>query len=147
MVNGALGADWWAGLCQELGLPAEGQGEVTLELTIKRPLIRVQGTITTQLTRECVRTLETFPHPQTITVDETLSLKPLNEEADCIELEGDALDMGDYIRQQIILGLDPYPLKDGGERGGLVVDDGQSEVVAAEKNPFAVLKQLKSSAN
>ena len=59
------------------------------------------------------------------------------EEEDTPEpVEGEALDLGEALVQQLALALDPYPRKPGAE---LEWREGGEE----ETNPFAVLKQLK----
>lgn len=145
-VEGDMGANWWADLCKELGLPVAGTGRVDLYFDVKAPLIMVSGTIQTELERECVRTLEAFVEKRSFSIDEVLAFgdAPVEMEDEVLPLEEDTLDVGEYIRQHIIANLEPYPIKDGGPRGGIILSDGLDEGTLNEKNPFAVLKQLKS---
>lgn len=146
-VEGPLTEAWWADLCKQLGLPPVGEGHVRLDFEFRPPLVMVRGSLDTAFERECVRSLEPFMQSTTMMVDEVLAIGALADDEQAqhiIPLEADVLDVGDFIRQQITIGLDPYPVKGAGPRGGILVSDGLDEMVAEEKNPFSVLKKLKS---
>ena len=140
-IQGDVSSPWWQALCQELGFPPEGGGSVDLVLDISFPRFRVYGTLKMAMKRQCVRSLDTFLHKTTTHIDEHLTLKKDTGDGGEIYHEGDILDMGEYLRQQFILAVDPHPIKDDGQRGGVVLSDGLEDSQNQEKeNPFAILK-------
>ena len=121
----------------------------------------VEGTIRATATQACIVTLE----PVDETIDEEFVVifaerareaqehePPENEFAaprELVEpLEGDSIDLGELLAQQLSLALNPYPRAEGAElpeeerRAGETQDEQGSDESA---NPFAVLKQLKSN--
>ena len=140
-IKGRPTNQWWKALCQEVGVPEGGQGEVDLTLEISLPRFRVSGDINSTMKRQCVRSLEMFEHEASTHIDEHLTLQEDTDDGGEIYHEGETLDMGEYLRQQFVLAMDPHPIKGGGERGGVVLSDGLDEEIEAESNnPFAVLK-------
>jgi uncharacterized metal-binding protein YceD (DUF177 family) len=152
-IQGAATAQSWEKVCQTLGVPAKGGAKAEVYLDVAGPVIRARGSMEIELEQVCVRTLEPFMLGQHITFSETLTRGTRTRKAeeadddDTFVIEGDTFDVGDFLTQHIVLNLDPHPIKDPssrGVRGGLVLSDGLDEVVKQEKNPFSVLKQLKS---
>lgn len=150
-IEGEASAENWQKVCETAAVPNKGSGKATLKLDIAGPVIRVTGTIDVTIEQECVRTLEAFMSEQHFDVTETLARKTpkdqIDKDSDAFVIEGDAFDVGDFLTQHIILNLDPYPIKDPKGRtlrGGVMVSDGLDETIKEEKNPFSVLKQLKS---
>ena len=162
-VKGKMSQEWWQALCQELGFPVptnpeagpeEGSGTVDLTLELSLPRFRIYGTLDMTLTRQCVRSLEFFEHKTTTYIDEFLTLSPTddapqndfeNDSGQEIYHGHDVLDMGEYLRQQFILAVDPYPIAGDGIRGGVVLSDGLDETLEDdEENPFAILKNMGS---
>lgn len=141
-IKGQMSRKWWQAFCQELGLPEEGEGHVDLILEISLPRFRVFGDLTMTLKRQCVRSLEMFDHTTTTDIDEHLTLQQDTDDGCEIYHGHDTLDMGEYLRQQFILAVDPHPIRDSGERGGVVLSDGLDESAETQpENPFAVLKE------
>lgn len=145
LVEGALEQTWWNTLCLELGLAPKGAGHVKLKLDVSQPMMHITGTISTTFERECVRTLELFEDTQTTAVDEHLTWQKDMADETTLYHEDATLDMGDFIRQQIVLSFDLHPVKDRSHRGGVILSDGFEAVHQEANNPFAVLKQLKKS--
>lgn len=142
-ISGNVAESWWAELCQQVGLQAAGGCKATLQVQITRPVIEITGTIDATFARSDVRTLESFTQEQRITVKEVMAM-PGHEIEGALPLEGEMLDIGEFIREQIMLNFDEHPLKNPNSRGTFVVSDGLDEERKEEKNPFSVLKHLKS---
>lgn len=123
--------------------------------------IVVEGRIKAAATQACIVTLE----PVDETIDEEFVViyaerpgaaqehePPENEFAaprELVEpLEGDSIDLGELLAQQLSLALNPYPRAEDAE----LPEEGQSVGGTREEkdsddsaNPFAVLKRLKSN--
>ncbi|MBI1362798.1 MAG: hypothetical protein GC134_02345 [Proteobacteria bacterium] len=141
----------WARVCDTLEVPHKGEGHAALSLEVAGPVLRINGDLRVVLEQICVRTLEPFMSEQSFKVSETLTRATRQQKAEeddnAFMIEGDQFDVGDFLMQHVVLNLDPYPIKDPAERakrGGVLLSDGLDEVVREEKNPFSVLKQLKS---
>jgi uncharacterized metal-binding protein YceD (DUF177 family) len=122
-------------------------GDMSVTARAGGRLIEVEGELHARVTQQCVVTLE----PVENDIEERFLLRYTTdpgfaqsdeivvdvEEEDTPEpVEGEALDLGEALVQQLALALDPYPRKPGAE---LEWREGGEE----ETNPFAVLKQLK----
>ncbi len=142
-VSGTLAKEWWHSVCRELKVPEVGGGSVDLVLDVTPPVVRITGQIKTMFQRECVRSLEIFDDENNYTIDESLTWQEDGADERVLFHEGTDLDMGEYIRQQIILHFDLHPIKVDGERGGIIVSDGLDGIEDDIENPFAVLGQLK----
>ena len=142
-VQGELSDKYWANLCQELELENKGGGEASFTIDVSQPIVRITGEIKTTFERQCVRTLEMFMDSHTHKVDEHMTWKEEMAQEEVLYQEGVALDFGDFIHQQIMLGYDLHPVKDRSHRGGVILSDGYDEM--KEDNPFAVLQKLKKS--
>lgn len=93
------------------------KGAFALALTARG--VDVDATMDAAVTRECVASLEPFEEP----IFETFRLSFVREGAPPAEveideetpepLEGDAIDLGEILIQQLSLAMDPYPRKPG----------------------------------
>lgn len=146
LVEGTLGQAWWHTLCHELNLAPKGEGKVRLTLDVGQPIMHITGEVETTFERMCVRTLEMFDDTQITHVNEHLTWQQDRADENTLYHEDATLDMGEFIRQQIVLGFDLHPVKDRNHRGGVILSDGFDEGAHTEtESPFAVLKQLKKS--
>lgn len=126
-----------------LGLSNKGECLVDLTVDITMPIVQVVGQISYVLERECGKTLTNFMEKKKIQVSDTFDL---NDAEDIEELEyftEKSFSLGAYVQEQMVMGLTPFPQK-GKKKEGVLVSDGLDETVKMEKNPFSVLKQLKS---
>ncbi len=110
-----------AALAQRFAIPAVDRLEAALLL---RPEpgggVMVTGTLSADVVQACVVSLE--PVAQRIEDAVVLRLLPPNEEPsddpdspDEIPVEGDTVDLGEAIAEQLSLALDPYPRAPGAE--------------------------------
>lgn len=141
-IKGKVSDKWWRALCQELQLPEEGEGHVDLTLELSLPRFRIYGELNMTLKRQCVRSLEAFNHETTTEIEEHLTLQQDTDDGGEIYHDKDVLDMGEYLRQQFIMAVEPHPIKgDENQRGGVVLSDGLDDKPGTgAENPFAVLK-------
>jgi uncharacterized metal-binding protein YceD (DUF177 family) len=138
-----------AALARRADLPAINglRGEVTL---VRQPgrIIRVTGTLEASVRRICVVTLE--PFDQKFEDDFTLYLTDapgvgpgdeldvaLEDEESPEPVEGDAVDCGEIVAQQLILALDPFPRSPEAEAEGPV---NRIEAEPESDNPFRALR-------
>ncbi|MBO1074341.1 YceD family protein [Roseomonas marmotae] len=114
--------------------------------------IRVRGRLTADVVQACVVTLEPVPQH----VDEPVDLRFLPKDAepdddpdgpDEILTEGQALELGEAMAEQLALALDPYPRAPGAELDISFVqeEEAEPEEAPARPNPFAKLAALKDS--
>lgn len=111
--------------------------------------VRVRGHLTADVVQACVVTLE--PVPQHI--EEPVDLRFLHEGAepeddpdgpDEILTEGEVLELGEAIAEQLSLALDPYPRVPGAELElPHEEEEDEPEEAPARPNPFAKLAALK----
>lgn len=111
--------------------------------------VRVRGQLTADVVQACVVTLE--PVPQHI--EEPVDLRFLPEGAepdddpdgpDEILTEGEALELGEAIAEQLSLALDPYPRAPGAKLElDLLQEEEEPEAEPTRPNPFAKLAGLK----
>ncbi len=103
--------------------------------------VRVQGRLRAAVTQNCVVTVE----PVAQQVDQPLALRLLPagqvadeapDEPDEIEAEGEAIDLGEVVAEQLALALDPYPRAPGAEMPDAARDP--------EASPFAALRSLRT---
>lgn len=134
-------------------------GDVRVSRQTDSPLVRVEGELAADVRRTCVVTLAPFTahvaesFVQLFTLDDTPEASGevfvAVEEDDTPEpVEGDSIDLGEVLAEQLALALDPHPRAPGVEFAGASyggpgggADDGDDEEEA--ENPFAVLKRLK----
>lgn len=119
--------------------------EAKVDVTRYDTLVRAVGSLTATLTRQCGVSLE----PMTEEISEEFAVEYTTEfsvsDAEEIEidldapepLEGEVLNVGDIVMEQLVLAADPYPRKEGAKPPA-------DPKAGQESNPFDVLKALKS---
>ncbi|WP_375458460.1 DUF177 domain-containing protein [uncultured Enterovirga sp.] len=133
-------------LAADLDLPALHALEGRFRLVGDPDRIRVTGTVTAQLDRLCVVTLEPFTTSLSEEVevefkapDRRRSGREIDVDPDEVpvdELLGDRIDLGTITSEFLALGLDPYPKKPG------VAFEPPAEPAASD-SPFARLASLR----
>lgn len=131
-----------AALARRFGIPAVNRLEAVLLL---RPepggSVAVSGRLSAEVVQDCVITLE----PVTQAVEEAVALRVLApgeepsddpEAPDEIPPEGEGVDLGEAIAEQLSLALDPYPRAPG----AALPEEGEG---AAPAGPFAALSALR----
>jgi uncharacterized metal-binding protein YceD (DUF177 family) len=147
-VKGEASPDSMKMLCERIGV--DGKGTCSANVVFSKAVnfeFKTTGTIDLEVERTCIRSLKPFMHKETLTLNEVLKLSPLREGEDDDLLETDQLNVGDYLSQLIIVYMDAYPIhpkEKNKPAGSFNVDDGIQDEVDEEKNPFSVLKSLKS---
>ena len=134
-------------VAKRLDIPAVRSLQATLHLKPIDRGVHLDGQLSATLERRCVASLE----PLEEIIDETMQLtfsREANLKKDGDDfifdhedeelLEGDDLDLGDIVIQQLALAMEPYPRKSGAAT--LVDDYGKT----GETSPFAVLKNLQT---
>lgn len=132
-----------AALARRFGI--EGVNRLEAELRL-RPgpagITEVAGRLSAEVVQACVVSLE----PVVQQVEEAVALRVLPpgqapsddpDGPDEIESEGDAVDLGEALAEQLALALDPYP-----RAPGAVLPEGEGEGTTA-RGPFAALAALK----
>lgn len=135
-------------LARRLGL--ERLDRLRAEGTVARapgePLLTLTGRLEAEVTQLCVVTLEPVPSRLEVELhrvfalgqgpqEEEIVVDPLREEPE--PLEGDVLDLGEIVAEELALALDPYPRAPG---AGLadVGPDVAEENEPAVTTPFAI---------
>jgi uncharacterized metal-binding protein YceD (DUF177 family) len=116
------GADALASIARRLAVPAVARLKGLFEVTPTAEGARLVGAIDAELVRECVISLE----PMNETVNERFEIRfahnagaaspgsdILIDDDSPEPLEGDSLDLGEILVQQLALGMAPYPRKPG----------------------------------
>ena len=104
-----------AALARRFGIPGIAAFEAVLSLAPDRDgAIRAEGRIEAAVTQSCVVSLE--PVEQRVSAPVLLRFLPPGaapdenpESPDEIETDGDMLDLGEAVAEQLALALDPYP--------------------------------------
>ncbi len=128
---------------------------------------RVRGRLNAEVDQECVRTLEIFPATVTAEVDrlfvpaDSPAARALSATG-VTELDADApdapdiiaeegIDLGELVSETLALSLDPWPKKPGTDYVDMEArapetpeERAAEERAREERNPFSVLKNLKS---
>ena len=146
LVKGDVKEDMWAKSCKRIGVPVHGCCSVDIDVEKTRAEIGISGTIYTTMMRTCVRTLKEFELQEELKFAEKVPLRLHAAEQEGDVFEGEVFNMGDYLTEQIIISMDPYPTHPdvlSAKEGAFDVTDGLDEEVKEEKNPFSVLKDLK----
>ncbi len=147
-------------IAERLGLVGLPAFSATLTVTPikKNRLLKVTGSVSADVTHECVVTLEPFDerietdfeefHDRDADVlgGDDDDLDPTQTWAEAAEvpefLEGDVLDLADIAVQHLSLALEPFPKKPGAS-----LEDAQKEGISVNEperdNPFAALQALK----
>lgn len=144
-----------AALAERFGLP--GLDALTGTLRVSRqmdsPLVRVEGELGAEVRQTCVVTLAPFAarveerFVQLFTLDAVPEATgevfvAVDEDDPPEPIDGDSIDLGEVLAEQLALALDPHPRAPGVEfEGASFGGDGPEDETA--DNPFAVLKRLK----
>jgi uncharacterized metal-binding protein YceD (DUF177 family) len=152
-----------AALAKRLGLVRLGslRGHLRVERPGGGPAIRVSGNLSAEVVQTCVITLEPFEQHVSESFVQRYTLEEVAEEApevfsdpDAEEppefLEGDSLDLGEVVAEQLALALDPHPRAPGatfeGASFGTWTEADEAAAVEAARSPFAALEGLKGGA-
>lgn len=146
-----------AALARRFGLVSIDSFGAHLTLTWLKPgrILSVNGRISAAVTQSCVVSLN--PVPATVTEEvEIVFARNSADTGDIIDpnevepLEGETLDLGEVVSEELSLALDPYPRHPDIDPAALKLGPGASlvteeEASAAPKkaNPFGILAELK----
>lgn len=129
-----------ARIAARLGVPAVHKLEGELRVFVTKSVIRLEGSLESELTRVCVASLEEMQERAAESFDiDFLREAPETESLD-LDLdapgvhEGDRFDLGELLVQQLSLAMDPFPRKQGAQ--SLAAAYAPKETVS----PFAALK-------
>lgn len=136
-----------AALARRFGIPGIAAFEAVLSLSPDRDgAIRAEGRIEAAVTQSCVVSLE--PVEQRVSAPVVLRFLPPGaepdedpESPDEIETDGDMLDLGEAVAEQLALALDPYP-----RHPDAALPPEATEAPAPEPprpSPFAALARLR----
>ena len=138
-------------LAERLGLAEIESLSATVTLDARKggKVIVVQGTFDAVLTQTCVVTLDPLRRTVSESFTERLAVAADTDEAvvdidpdaeDAPEpIDGDSIDIGELVAQNLLLALDPYPRAEGAQ----IEPDAMSAGGAGEDGPFAKLARLK----
>ena len=137
-----------AALARRFGIPGVGALAATLSLRHDRDgAIRAEGRLEADVTQACVVSLE--PVAQHVSAPLLLRFLPPGaapdddpESPDEIETDGDTLDLGEAVAEQLALALDPYPRRPDAALPPDVTAPPEAEPLAAP-SPFAGLARLR----
>lgn len=126
-------------IAARLKTPSVEKLEGDMRVTATKTTVRIAGEIDADLTRECVASLE----PMAEVIAETFEIEftripPETDDEEDLDapeyLEGDMVDLGELLVQQLSLAMAPFPRKEG--------TPSLAEAYAPEENisPFAALK-------
>ena len=153
LMIGAVGPDGWSdklcatpteceAIAKRLDIPAVNSLEASVRVDLDNDLIRVTGHLTSQLTRQCVVSLDLFPE----TVDtefEALFAQDVQvsgketEMKEAIEpLERGCLDFFEILTEQVGLFMNPFPRKPDVSGNYVEFSSNQGH------KPFADLKKM-----
>lgn len=144
-------------LARRFGLISLGSLEAHLVLVWLKPgwILSVSGRISADVTQSCVVSLDPVPAAVTEEVDiifarDSANMDGIVDPEDVEALEGESLDIGEIVAEELSLALDPYPRHPDLDPAALELGPGASlvteeEASAAPKraNPFDVLADLK----
>jgi uncharacterized metal-binding protein YceD (DUF177 family) len=149
-IKGQISEELWHKACLQMQVAPKGHCFIESELEKQGGKLTFSGHIQTKMERECTRTLKLFELEEEYDFKEVISLFD-KEDSEFMEvLQGSLLDMKDYFIQQIILHMNAYPIHPAilaTKEGEFDIKDGQEKRIQQEKeekNPFSVLKGLKS---
>lgn len=144
-------------LARRFGLLALDMLEAHLVLCWLKPgwILSVSGRISAEVTQSCVVSLDPVPAVISEEVDivfarDSAKMDGIVDPEDVEMLEGETLDIGEIVAEELSLALDPYPRHPNLDPAALELGPGASlvteeEASAAPKrpNPFDVLAELK----
>ena len=120
--------------------------DLKVKLTIeKKNLIKVSGSFTAHIVQRCVVSMEPVEEEICDTFEDFYGehkrhAVPIDidmEAQDVETVENGRIDVGELVLQYLVLGLNPYPRKDGLQEVSVLDED-------EKENPFAVLAKLKN---
>lgn len=154
----AAGEEERSGLAARFGLQSIGrlEADVRLEWIKRNKALVVTGSISADVVQTCVVTLEPVPAKVDEPIDLTFArnVDAIAEFVDPEEaepLEGETLDLGELVAEELSLGLDPYPRSPDIDPAALELgpgatystDDEPSEETPRGNRPFEVLAGLR----
>lgn len=146
-IVGEVSSEKWDLLCDDMGVSRGGQCSVDLVIEKDRGFLTFKGQVLLQTQRTCVRTLKQFLLDECLKIEDRLCLDATKAGDMDDVFEEDIFSVADFIREQIVLLMNPYPVHpdtNTAEAGDFDVSDNLQEKDLNEKNPFSVLKHLKS---
>ncbi|MFT7434001.1 MAG: uncharacterized metal-binding protein YceD (DUF177 family) [Alphaproteobacteria bacterium] len=150
LIEGDVTDENWKGACKQINVPEFGKCFIRCIVEKAGNVLNMMGEIKTTMKRTCVRTLKEFPEDEVIKFHERVFIDDRGEDEITVVLHGAILEMKEYLVQQIILNMNSYPIHPDTlscKKGEFDLNDGQEKAILKEKeekNPFSVLKDLKS---
>lgn len=146
-IKGQFSPKGWAAVCQQAGLTNYGSCSANLTVHKSKASVMIAGELSALVEQVCGRTLENFTQPLHAQFKERLWLDSYLAPEDEMVLETGQLHVGEFIAQQVLLHLDPFPIHPDSlvtARGEWGISDGLGDG-DDEKHPFAVLKGLQKT--
>lgn len=146
-----------AALARRFGLVSIDSFEAELTLTWLKPgkIMSVNGQISADVTQSCVVTLDPLPatvveHVEIVFARDSANTADIIDPNEAELLEGETLDLGEVVAEELSLALDPYPRHPDIDPAALELGPGAS-LITEEKaseapkraNPFEILAELK----
>lgn len=153
----AANADERAALAARFGLVSLGRLEARIGIKWIEPgvVLEVSGTFSADVVQSCVVSLE----PVEAAISENLALvfaRDLDAAGEFVDpheaepLEGDTLDVGEIVAEELLLSLDPYPRRKDLDPAAMKLGPGATlsgeddpGARPARNNPFEVLAEIK----
>ncbi|MFN0042623.1 MAG: YceD family protein [Alphaproteobacteria bacterium] len=149
-----------AALARRFGLAALDRLEAWLHVTaLGGGLYRVEGRLEAEVTQQCVISLEPVPARLEVKIGVTYAKRAGPEmpevhlsssgEDDPEQMDGNHIDLGEAMAQQMVVALDPYPRKPGVELSDILGVSGEKpatggQIAGTEKlGPFSKLVELR----
>lgn len=135
-----------AALARRFGLESLDALAATLSWRREAAGVKVEGELAASGAQLCAVSGEPAPFALTATVNlrfvaETPKgdeIELAAEELDTLLFDGDALDLGEAVAEELALALDPYPRAPGAKADGVVISEDEARERAS---PFAVLRK------
>lgn len=150
LIEGEVSEAHWQKACEQIGVSPEG-GKCFARVVLDKSMhqLKLSGKIDVEMNRLCSRSGEPFMMKESLDFEESAYLPAAKDVSEEDMFESSTLDVGDYITQQIILEMNQFPISPAhisAELGAFDVTDKLESEEAEKKNPFSVLKSLKSDA-
>tara|TARA_B100000614_G_scaffold223513_1_gene211914 strand:+ start:85 stop:627 length:543 start_codon:yes stop_codon:yes gene_type:complete len=150
LVEGTFSDENWQGITDRMDIEPGGKARARIEVTKTSTELFVEGWVECEMKQVCIRTLKPFIAEYKFTIKERIALQPeykSEDDQETLVLTHNKFNVGEVIAQHIILHKEPHPIhpdeKDK-KRGDVVYGDSMEKQIKEEKNPFSVLKSLKS---
>jgi uncharacterized metal-binding protein YceD (DUF177 family) len=130
-------------LARRFGLLSLDRLEAVLEIRRMGPgLFRIEGRLQADVVQQCVVTLDPVPSAVDSAVEATFAREARETDAeDAPEpLDGNMIELGEVVAQELALALDPYPRKPGVRIEDVLPGGDGAE---ASSSPFAKLSEIK----